>query len=122
MRVEKSELDEEVTKVLMRGRMQRVVMGVLVVMLVVSFALAVAGLIMPRPALAKPPDPGAESCWAWLTFGYGYEDCGSCGHELQHVWAYKCYCEVCYCALYECCGECDWFYWGCISCSMSAGG
>jgi len=38
MRVEKSELDEEVTKVLRRGRMQRVVMGVLVVRLVVSFA------------------------------------------------------------------------------------
>ncbi len=42
---------------------EKILTVALAVMLVVSFALAVASLIMPTLVLAKPPDPGPKDIW-----------------------------------------------------------
>ena len=46
-----------------RDRMQRMVLGALVVMLVASFALAVIAFVAPPPVRAGPPQPMGWECW-----------------------------------------------------------
>ncbi|MBU0704295.1 MAG: hypothetical protein KKC18_10570 [Chloroflexi bacterium] len=62
------------------GRMQRVVMGVLAVMLVTSFLLTVISLVAATTAKAAPPPPQPDyqcpSCWGpWYTV---CENCCGC--------------------------------------------
>ena len=63
------------------GRMQRVVMGVLAVMLVASFLLTVISLVAATTAKAAPPQPDYQcpSCWwPWYTV---CENCCGAGDE-----------------------------------------
>ena len=55
-----------------RGKMQRVMMRVLAVMMVASFLLAVAGFVLPTPV--------AAGCWRqYWTHSTG--PCGSCTYQ-----------------------------------------
>jgi hypothetical protein len=72
----------------------------LAIMLVASFALAVASLVMPRPALAKPPDPGPKDIWY-----------GCLCEEIEYAW--ECVGQA---NAYRCCDEMCWRgYWHCRS-------
>jgi len=76
----------------------KILMVALAVMLVVSFALAVTSLIIPRPVLAKPPEP--DCIWY-----------GCLCEEIEYAW--ECVGQA---NPYRCCDTLCWNgYWQCLS-------
>jgi len=94
------------------GKMQRVVMGILAVMLMVSLVLAVASFVMPSKVHAGPADPDpvepeyvcgcCDGYWSWTCSDQGRWDV--CIDALL----YDCRIKRCW----SMCSGCGWTYWG----------
>jgi len=88
------------------GKMQRVILGILAMMLVVSLVLAVASFVRPPQATASPPEPTViceciirgecwecrytEGTWEWWKADEYVEWCVTDG---DGFWRNFCYCK-----------------------------
>lgn len=69
------------------GRIQRVVLGMLMVMLVASLLLAVMAFARPARAHAQHPVQPRTHCWWYFT---GVYSCDYGTHQYFEYWCYRC--------------------------------